>query len=139
MLPPALDQLLIGGLVTLTFVGGIFAILPGLTGRALPFPVLRSLILWFTVTALGSIITAGLFGGMTQGFSMRDVEVTFIYSVKFAEPYRALVALSELLILAANAMLAVVLAWAAIRPVAFPEWAGKNSSPIAHNPEAVSV
>ncbi len=139
MLSPALDQLLVGGLVTLTLIGGIFAILPGLTGRALPFPVLRHLILWFTVTALTLIITAGLIGGMTQGFAMRDVEVSFIYSVKFADPYRALVAVSELLILAANTLLAVVLAWAAIRPVAFPERAGQTIGLKNHNPETVSA
>ncbi len=137
MLTPARDQMLIGGLVTLTLIGGIFAVVPGLTGRPLPFPVLRSLILWFTVTALASIITAGLVGGLTQGLSIRDVEVTFIYSLKFAEPYRVLVAVSELLILAANALLVVVLAWAAIRPVAFPEWAGSISSTKSKNPQVV--
>ncbi len=139
MLAPALDHLLLGGLVTLTLIGGIFAIVPGISGRPLPFPMLRSLILWLTVTALGTIITAGLFGGMTQGFSMRDSEVTFIYSVRFAEPYRLMVAASELLLLAANAMLAVILAWAAILPIAFAERAAGPSRGVQAKPEVVTV
>ncbi len=139
MVSSGLSTLLIGGMVTLTFFGAIYSVVPRLYGTQIAFPELRPVILWISVAAIGLIVTSAVIGGMTQGFSMRDAEVTFIYSLKFAEPYRFMVAISELMLLVVNGLFAATLAVTLARPVVVADRTASTSSPVVDEREVVSV
>ncbi len=139
MVTSGLSTLVVGGMVTLTFFGAIYSVLPRLYGSQTALIGLRPVILWLSVAALGMIVTCALIGGMTQGFSMRDPGVTFIYSLKFAEPYRVMVAISELTLLAVNVMFATTLAVTLARPIVVAEKVSTASTPAVDEREVVSV
>ncbi|MGC1481172.1 MAG: cbb3-type cytochrome c oxidase subunit I [Chthoniobacterales bacterium] len=139
MLAPGQTTLIVGGLVTLTFFGAIYSLLPRLTGLTVAFPGLRPVVLWVSVAALGMIITCALVGGLTQGFSMRDAEVTFIFSQKFAAPYRVVVALSELTLLVINVLFAATFAVTLARPVVASKRVERVDPPTRTPGEVVSV
>lgn len=139
MVSSGLSTLLIGGMVTLTFFGAIYSVLPRLYGAQMAFAGMRPVILWLSVAAIGLIVTSALVGGLTQGFSMRDPGVTFIYSLKFAEPYRVVVAVSELMLLAANGLFATTLAVTLARPVVVAERTASTTSLMVDEREVVSV
>lgn len=139
MVTSGLSTLLIGGMVTLTFFGAIYSVLPRLYGTQTALLGLRPVILWVSVSALGLIATCAVIGGMTQGFSMRDADVTFIYSLKFAEPYRVMVAISELMLLGVNVLFATTLAVTFARPIVVAEKLGSTSTPVVNEREVVSV
>jgi cytochrome c oxidase cbb3-type subunit 1 len=75
------------GFVTLVFFGSIYFIVPRVTGREWPSPLLISVHFWLVTVGLAVYFIALSIGGWLQGMAMLDASRPFMESVRLTIPY----------------------------------------------------
>jgi len=75
------------GFVTLVFFGSIYFIVPRITGREWPSPILISAHFWLVTVGLSIYFIALSIGGWLQGMAMLDAARPFMESVRVTVPY----------------------------------------------------
>ncbi|MDY0749049.1 cbb3-type cytochrome c oxidase subunit I [Paucibacter sp. R3-3] len=75
------------GFVTMVFFGGIYFIVPRVSGREWPSPRLISTHFWLAAIGITTYFTALSIGGWLQGEAMLDASRPFMESVALTAPY----------------------------------------------------
>lgn len=109
ILSTGLTQGLIYGFVSLVFFGAIYTIGPKLIGNGWEGASRISLHFWLLVSGAGLVLLAAVLGGLVQGFALADPAVSFMNTVQFATPFRAVIAVGELVIFAGNCIFGSIL------------------------------
>lgn len=77
------------GFVTMVFFGSIYFIVPRITRREWPSPILISAHFWLVTSGIAVYVIALSIGGWLQGKAMLDASVPFMESVRVTLPYLA--------------------------------------------------
>lgn len=75
------------GFVSLAFFGGIYFVVPRITGREWPFPWMISTHFWLSAVGISAYVIALSVGGWMQGVAMLDASRPFMESVALTMPY----------------------------------------------------
>ena len=75
------------GFVTMVFFGSIYFIVPRITGREWPSPVLISAHFWLAAIGIGIYFLSLTIGGWLQGMAMLDASRPFMESMTLTLPY----------------------------------------------------
>jgi cytochrome c oxidase cbb3-type subunit 1 len=96
------------GFFTMMMFGAMYYIVPRLVGWEWPSATLIRWHFWLAAIGITMMVTALTIGGITQGFALNDVEVAFMNSVEYAQPFRFVRSISGLLLAAAHVIFAIL-------------------------------
>lgn len=117
---PGLDWLLLWGVFGMAMLGAVYYIVPRLLAAEWLRPTWIRLHLGLGAGAVVILVGASLLGGWLHGTAMSDPSIPFVDVARRYIPFAATGTLAWLLLLAANALLAVHVFWLAWRACAAP-------------------
>jgi cytochrome c oxidase cbb3-type subunit I len=103
----AIQQLGVYGFFSMTAFGAIYYVLPRVTGRTWPSPLLANVHFGASVVGILVVVVALLIAGFTQGAQMNDASVEFLAIVSGTKPFLVAATMGGLLLLVAHVAFAL--------------------------------